>query len=216
MIAALVPVKALPGAKSRLLPHLGADAARRLSIAMLGDVLEALAAVPSLARIAVVTPDATVAHTAREAGAEALLRPDPGLNPAVERAGAELAPGPEDGLLVVLGDVAGVRAGEIETLIGALPGRGVALAPSRDGGTSALLRIPHDVIPAGFGPGSAKLHRDLAERAGVPFRELALPSLAIDVDEPADLEALRSGASAGPRTRTLLRELDPIARGSAP
>ncbi len=39
MIAALVPVKALPAAKSRLLPHLGADAARRLSIAMLGDVL---------------------------------------------------------------------------------------------------------------------------------------------------------------------------------
>ncbi len=216
MIAALVPVKALPAAKSRLLPHLGADAARRLSIAMLGDVLEALAGVPSLARIAVVTPDATVAHAAREAGAEALLRPDPGLNPAVERAGAELAPGPEDGLLVVLGDVAGVRAGEIETLIGALPGRGVALAPSRDGGTSALLRIPHDVIPAGFGPGSAKLHRDLAERAGVPFRELALPSLAIDVDEPSDLEALRSGASAGPRTRRLLRELDPIARGSGP
>ncbi len=216
MIAGLVPVKALPAAKSRLLPHLGADAARRLSIAMLGDVLEALARVPALARIAVVTPDAAVARAARELGAEALLRPDPGLNPAVESAGAALAPGPEDGLLVVLADVAGVRAEEIETLIGALQGRGVALAPSRDGGTSALLRIPCDVIPAGFGPGSAKLHRDLAERAGVPFRELALPSLAIDVDEPADLEALRSGASAGPRTRALLRELDPIVRRSGP
>jgi 2-phospho-L-lactate guanylyltransferase len=214
MIAALVPVKALPAAKSRLLPHLGADTARRLSIAMLGDVLEALARVPTLARIAVVTPDATVAQTAREAGAEALLQPDPGLNPAVESAGAALAPGPEDGLLVVLADVAGVRAEEIETLIGTLQGRGVALAPSRDGGTSALLRIPRDVIPAGFGPGSAKVHRDLAERAGVPFHELALPSLAIDVDEPADLEALRSGASAGPRTRALLRELDSSARGS--
>ena len=216
MIAALVPVKALPAAKSRLLPHLGADAARRLSIAMLGDVLEALARVPSLARIAVVTPDAAVAQTARGVGAEALLRPDPGLNPAVESAGAELAPGREDGLLVVLGDVAGVRADEIETLIGALQGRGVALAPSRDGGTSALLRIPRDVIPAGFGPSSAKVHRDLAERAGVPFREVALPSLSIDVDEPADLEALRSGASAGPRTRALLRELGPSARRSGP
>jgi 2-phospho-L-lactate guanylyltransferase len=212
MIAALVPVKALPAAKSRLLPYLGADAARRLSIAMLGDVLEALARVPSLARVAVVTPDTTVAQAARDAGAEALLQPDPGLNPAVESAGALLAPGPEDGLLVVLGDVAGVSDAEIETLIGALSGRGVALAPSRDGGTSALLRIPRDVIPAGFGPGSAKVHRDLAERAGVPFHEVALPSLAIDVDEPADLEALRRGASAGPRTRALLRELDSNAR----
>ncbi len=216
MIAALVPAKALPAAKSRLLPHLGADAARRLAIAMLGDVLEALARVRSLDRIAVVTPDAAVANAAREAGAEALLRSDPGLNPAIEAAGAELAPGPEDGLLVVLGDVAAVRADEIEALIGAVQGRGVTLAPSRDGGTSALLRVPRDVIPADFGPSSAKLHRELAERAGVAFREVALPSLAIDVDEPADLEALRSEASAGPRTRALLRELDPNARRAGP
>ncbi len=216
MIAALVPVKALPAAKSRLLPHLGAVGARHLSIAMLGDVLEALARVRSLDRVAVVTPDAAVANAAREAGAEALLRSDPGLNPAIEAAGAELAPGPEDGLLVVLGDVAAVRADEIEALIGAVQGRGVALAPSRDGGTSALLRVPRDVIPAGFGPSSAKRHRDLAERAGVTFREVALPSLAIDVDEPADLEALRSEASAGPRTRALLRELDPNPRRAGP
>ena len=44
------------------------------------------------------------------------------------------------------------------------------------------------------------------------FHEVALPSLAIDVDDPADLEALRRGASAGPRTRALLRELDSNAR----
>ena len=75
---------------------------------------------------------------------------------------------------------------------------------------------PRDVIAAGFGPGSAKVHRELAERAGVPFCEVPLPSLAIDVDEPADLEALRSGASAGPRTRALLREIDRNARRSEP
>ena len=207
MISAVVPVKALAASKSRLLPRLGRAGAERLAVAMLGDVVEALRGVRGLARVAVATPDADVAAAAREAGAEVLLRPDAGLNPAIEVAGAELAPGPGDGLLVVLGDVAGARPDDLEALLHALDGPGVALAPSRDGGTSALLRIPRGAIPAGFGPGSAKVHRDLAARAGVAFRELALPSLAIDVDAPDDLAALERAGTAGPRTRHVLAEL---------
>ncbi len=207
MIAAVVPVKSLAASKSRLIPELGRGAAERLAIAMLGDVVEALSAARGIDRVAVVTPDADVARAAAAAGAQVLLRVDPGLNAAVEAAGAELAPGPSDGLLVVLGDVAGARPEEIEALLGALDGPGVALAPSRDGGSSALLRIPRDAIPAGFGPESAKVHRELAARAGVSFRELALPSLAIDVDAAEDLEALRRTGLAGPRTRALLDEL---------
>jgi 2-phospho-L-lactate guanylyltransferase (CobY/MobA/RfbA family) len=107
----------------------------------------------------------------------------------------------------VLGDVAGARPAEIERLLHALPGRGVALAASRDGGTCALLRVPRDVIPAGFGRESASRHRELAARAGVPCVDLELPSLAIDVDEPEDLAALREAGGAGARTRELLREL---------
>ena len=80
------------------------------------------------------------------------------------------------------------------------------LAPSRDGGTSALLRAPHDVIASRFGRESAAAHRELARGHGVPFRELELPSLAVDVDSRADLEAL-IGLEGAPRTRALLREL---------
>ncbi len=207
MIAALVPVKALSASKSRLLPQLGRADAERLSVAMLTDVLGALGRVPALARVGVVTPDARVAEAARAAGAEVLLRPDPGLNAAVEAGGRELAPGRDDGLLVVLGDVAGVRAEEIETLLAAVAAPGVALAPSSDGGSSALLRLPRDVIPAAFGKDSAAAHRGLAERAGVAFREVALPSLAVDVDEPDDLDAFLAGPGAGENTRALLRTL---------
>ncbi len=204
---AVVPAKALGAAKSRLLPHLGRDAVARLALAMLGDLLATLGQVTALSRVAVVTPDGELAEAARRAGAEALLRPDPGLNPAVEAAAAELAPDPAEGALVVLGDVAGALPEEIEQLLGAVEGRGVALAPSSDGGSSALVRLPRDLIPAGFGPGSAKVHRDLAARAGAPFREVPLPSLAIDVDEPADLEAFLARPGGGARTRALLREL---------
>jgi 2-phospho-L-lactate guanylyltransferase len=208
MIPAVVPVKALAASKSRLRPHLGDAAALRLTLAMLGDVLEALLSARGVGPVAVVTPDADVARAAQAAGAEALLRPDPGLNAAVDGAAAELEPpGP---LLIVLGDVAGVRSAEIEVLLAALDdagGRGVALAPASDGGTSALLRIPANCIATRFGPGSAKAHRTLAERAGVPFREIALPSLALDIDEPDDLDAFVRSDSGGTRTHTLLREL---------
>jgi 2-phospho-L-lactate guanylyltransferase len=209
MIAALVPVKELASSKSRLLPHLGRSAVERLSVAMLRDLLETLQSVPSFERIVVVTPDPEVAEVAKEAGAEALLCSLPGLNPSIERAAAAVAPGAGDAALVVLGDVAGARAADIETLLGAVPERGVALAPSCDGGTSALLRRPRDIIAAGFGPDSANLHRNLALRAGVPFEEIPLDSLAIDIDELEDLEKFMRSASAGERTRALLRELLP-------
>ena len=210
MIPAVVPVKALTASKSRLWPHLGHEGALRLTIAMLGDVLEALLSVRELGRVAVVTPDPEVAEAARDAGAGAFLRPDPGLNAAIQSASADLAPDPARGLLVVLGDVAGVDAPAISRLLRALEeqgGQGAVLAPSSDGGTSALLRAPANCIPESFGPSSAKRHRDLAARAGVPYREIALPSLAIDIDEPDDLERFLHSASGGKRTRHLLREL---------
>jgi len=209
MIAAVVPVKSLSAAKSRLVPRLG-PAAERLARAMLEDVLDALARTPSIARVAVVTPDEAVAEVARKAGAVALVRPG-GINESVDAAGRELAPRPDDGLLVLLGDVAGARPRDLEALVAAVAAPGVALAPSNDGGTCALFRTPATAIPAGFGADSAKRHRELAERAGVAFRELPLPSLAVDIDEPEDLTAFLAGSpgkeGGGERTRALLREL---------
>ena len=207
MIAAVVPVKELESSKSRLAASLGGDAPARLALAMLDDVLDALMRVPALTRVGVVTPDDHVARAARDGGAVAVMHPEPGLNPAIEHAAEVLAPGPNDGVLVVLGDVAGVRPQEIERLLASVGERGIALAPANDGGTSALLRAPRGVIPAGFGPGSAKVHRDLAEQAGVPYVEVPLPSLAIDLDEREDLDAFLASDAAGERTRALLGEL---------
>jgi len=208
VIAAVVPVKTLAASKSRLA---GDDRRRieQLSLAMMGDVLEALLGVPTLARVAVVTPDATVAREAESVGAEALLRDDPGLNPAIEAAAAEVAPQPDDGVLVVLGDVAAASSGDLARLVGAIQAPGVALAPSRDGGTSALLRLPRDVIEARFGPDSARRHREAASEAGVPCQVLSLASLAIDVDVAEDARAILACPTLGRRTRAALEALEP-------
>lgn len=202
MIPALVPVKALAGGKSRLFPGRARGDVAALSLAMMGDVIEALRAVEGIERVVVVTPDPGVAERARDEGAEPLLRDDPGLNPAIEAGCAELDAG--RGVLVVLGDVAAADPREIARLLDAAPTPGIALAPSNDGGTSALLRAPSQLIPARFGPDSAKRHRDAAAEAGASLRELALPSLAIDVDFGEDARAILDCPSLGVRTRTLL------------
>lgn len=207
--AALVPVGDLGHAKTRLSPALTRKDAARLCLTMLDDVLAALAAVDALHPVAVATHDARVAARAQAAGARVLAAP-PGLNPAVASATRTLATEGAEAVLVVLGDVAGVLPDDLRALLAAgeaLGGPGVVLAPSDDGGSSALLRRPPDVVPVAFGPGSAAAHRAAAERRGVPFRTLALPSLATDLDVPADLEVFAAGGPGGAGTHALLREL---------
>lgn len=220
MTVAAVPVKGLEDAKSRLLPSLSADARAELCLAMLRDVLEALAAVPEIRRRVVVTPDPAVAERARELGAEVLLEHGRGLNEAVDEAGATLVPEGES-FLVVLGDVAGARPHEIRTMleVGQEVGApGAVLAPSSDGGTCALLRQPSGAFPGAFGPGSAARHRAVAARLGIPLRVVHLPSLALDLDDAEDLERFLASETGGAHTRALLERLGhrPGARASGP
>ena len=210
MSAALIPVKRLRTGKSRLVRDLDRGAVEKLTLSMLEDLVETLGQVAEVSTVAVVTPDEAVATAAASFGARPLLRPDPGLNPSLDAAAAILGSEGTRELLVMLGDVAGALPEEVSALFAAARdqgGRGVVLAPARDGGTSALLRSPHDAIPNSFGPESAEAHRELAARAGVPFRELALPSLAVDLDCRDDLLAFLARPRGGPRTRAFLHGL---------
>jgi len=210
VIDALVPIGRLADAKSRLLPAADRAAAGRLALAMLDDVLAALAAARRIDRVAVVTPDDAVARHAEAAGATALLRREPGLNASLDEGAAKLAWGGRDGLLVILGDVAGATPRDLDAACdaaAALGRPGVVLCPSADGGTAVLVRTPHDAIPSRFGAESAARHREAAAAAGVPLRELALPSLAVDLDEPDDVSRFLATAEGGAATRRVLAEL---------
>jgi 2-phospho-L-lactate guanylyltransferase (CobY/MobA/RfbA family) len=144
------------------------------------------------------------------------MRPEPGLNAALEAGIETLAPGPEEAMLIVLGDVAGALSEDFTRLLAEAEKRataGVWLAPSSDGGTCALLQRPAGVIPCRFGRDSAKRHREACEEAHVPHHEMRLASLAIDLDEPEDLEAFLATAKGGRRTRALLTSLPRAGKG---
>lgn len=213
MTIALIPVKRLEQSKSRLLPELPDAKRQALTLAMLEDLIEALQRSGCVDRLAVTTPDPQVASRARAAGAEVLMRPEPGLNAALEDGAARLAGTSDEPLLIVLGDVAGALPGDFRELVAhaASAGRtpGVWLAPSADGGTSALLLRPARAIGFHFGAESARRHREAATAAGVAYREVPLPSLAIDLDQPEDLAAFLATSGGGARTRALLEPLRP-------
>lgn len=210
MSIALIPVKRLEESKSRLLPQLPDARRQALTLAMLEDLIESLSRTPGIDRIAVTTPDPLVAQKASVAGAEILMREEPGLNAALEDGRQRLQPRERESFLIVLGDVAGALPEDFSKLLEAaaaseLPG--VWLAPSSDGGTSALLQRPANAIPCCFGRDSAKRHREAAKAADIAFAEVELASLAIDLDQPEDLEAFLKTRTGGRRTRALLAEV---------
>ena len=112
---------------------------------------------------------------------------------------------------VVLGDVAGAEPSDFSRLftrLSAQPaGPAAVLAPSRDGGTSALLRRPAQCMPACFGPQSAARHREAAAAAGVPIWIEECESLALDLDQVEDVERFVQTNYSGLRTRALLDQL---------
>ena len=200
-IIAIVPVKALSQAKSRLAPVLSPAARRRLVLAMLDDVLAALAATPAVTRTLVVTADAEIAAMARAKGAEIVHESEPtSLNGALRTALHASGCQPDARCLILPADVPLATPAEIGVLLAAEPGGApasgvgphrVVIAPSHDGGgTNALVLTDHDVMGPSFGPDSFNRHLEMAEALHLAPRVVRLPGLGFDIDTPEDLRRL--------------------------
>ena len=217
--AAVLPVKRFGRAKQRLDGAVGQPERADLAAAMVGDVLAALRTIAEVDAIIVVTAEPRAQAAAREIGARVVHDPvEAGQSDAAGRGlRAAVALGAERALLVP-GDCPALDPAEVEGLLDAHPAAGVVIVPDRHGsGTNALLLSPPRAIEPSFGPGSFARHAARAAAAGVGVHVVQAASLALDVDTPGDLAALRSALAslpdAAPRTRALLERL---ARSPAP
>lgn len=188
----VIPFRA--GGKSRL-PE---DLRREVSLAMLGDVVEAAV---SLGEVRVVTDDPGGRLVASDLGAR--LVDDSG-----EGQGAAVAAGLEgaSGLcLVVNADLPRVRPSDLNALaVPALLGK-LALVEARDGTTNALGLPRPEVFAPLYGKESAGRFRAHAAALGIELEDLALANLVDDVDTLNDLE--RVGGRLGSRTAELLEAI---------
>jgi 2-phospho-L-lactate guanylyltransferase len=184
---ALVPVKALARAKSRLAGTLDPQARARLMHDTLRRTLEVLKQVEAIRQCVVITRDTEVGRWAEEWGADVVQEHADGLNESLLEARTQL-PGAQ-ALLVVPADLGWLAVEDIRAMV-ALVGSGpaVVIAPDRhERGTNALLLQPSDVIDFHFGHDSAQQHAREALARGIAPQWYRSSSISLDVDEPEDL-----------------------------
>jgi 2-phospho-L-lactate guanylyltransferase len=210
---AILPIKNFDDAKGRLGDGFDAGPRRALAEAMFSDVVVALRRAGSVGRILVVSADPAAQQIAAGHGAGVLDEPDRGHNAAAS-AGIRVAlEAGEERVLLVPGDCPLLDPQEVDQLI-AHPARGrsALIVPDRHGtGTNALLLTPPGSLEPAFGPGSCERHVTNANATGTAPEVVGVPTLALDVDTPEDLDALsaalteRHGGAA--HTRGMLRQL---------
>jgi 2-phospho-L-lactate guanylyltransferase len=177
MLAAVVPMKSMDLAKSRLSGML--DGAQRHALArqMLDHVLATL----------------------REAGLDAIhvASADEGtgdLNADVTAAARRVQDEGADQLLLVMADLPYLSVADIAHLVETGRKNPIVIAEAKDGGTNALLLRPPTVLTFAFATSrpSAAFHADHARNAGIEPAIVRRPGLARDIDTPDDLKSLVS------------------------
>ncbi|MFX0576866.1 2-phospho-L-lactate guanylyltransferase [Nocardia nepalensis] len=195
-VHAVIAVKSLDRAKSRLADRLRPEHRAQLVLAMLADTVSAAIAVPQIATVTVVTPDPVVAELAGTLGAavhpeprRAMIDPaDPdGLNAALTDATTALRHrhGPVE-LLALQADLPAVRPDELSDMLTTAPigARSVVVDHAGSGTAALFVRDTVVALDPRFGPGSAGRHI----AAGAVDLRGDWPGLRLDVDTADDLD----------------------------
>ncbi len=206
-VSALIPVKGFANAKQRLSPLLSAPQREVLAEAMLRDVLRQVVLTRGLEETFVVTGNGRVSGIASSMGARVIQETEEkGETEAVLFALAKLMQGGTRMVLIIPADIPLVESSDLELLLGqvsrnSLTSSFALLVPSHDRlGTNALLLSPPDVIRPRFGYDSFTHHLGEVAAKGLPPRIIENERIALDIDEPRDLERFLSLGGGGSET----------------
>ncbi len=210
-VTALIPVKGFCNAKQRLSAILSSAQREALAESMFRDVLHQVLGARGLFETVVVTGDDKVAQIAGALGARVLREnAETGETDAVDFARTSLKNAGCEAVLIVPGDMPLVRSADIELVLAQLPAGQIApfalLVPSHDRlGTNALLLAPPDIIKLRFGYDSFSYHLSQVSAQRLPVRSFDNKRIALDIDEPRDLERFLSSAVDSTETLETLR-----------
>jgi len=190
-VLAVIPVKETAFAKQRLGSVFSQEFRRRLALTMFEDTIRAVSAVSELRGVVVVTIDPAAADIAARYGAQVWSEgAQDGHTGAVLAAAHRLAQS-DTTLLTMPGDIPLVTAADIRRLVEVhANGRAFTIVPAHDKqGSNAILCSPATAVPLRFGPNSFFPHLSSAQECGIKPLTVEIATIALDIDEPSDLDA---------------------------
>ncbi len=207
MAQALLPLKDLVQAKTRLSGLLRPSERRALAQAMAEDVLAVLADHPGITQITLVSDDPGADMLARKYGSDCWSESSlgcRGLNPLMQCATERLIIRDEEPLLVLHCDLPLLTAEDVSVVLASQRALdGLVVGCDRQGRGTNLLAFDSGTVPDFcFGIDSCAGHVASAHRAGFPAQILQRSGIAVDVDEPADLKCVMDHLHASPTSHT--------------
>ncbi|MBA3426082.1 MAG: 2-phospho-L-lactate guanylyltransferase [Rubrobacteraceae bacterium] len=189
-VYAIVPVKDLREAKSRLRSALDPEARADLALRMMEHVLSALREA-NVENVCVVSPDETVLNFASKSGATPLVQESRGLNRALELGRRWAMEHGASELLVLPADLPLLEPEDVRALLEIEDYSAISISPDdARSGTNAFLLRPPDALTFHFGPGSFEKHLRAARERGLGVRIVERPGIAFDLDTAGDLARL--------------------------
>jgi 2-phospho-L-lactate guanylyltransferase len=193
VIWALLPVKDLVRAKSRLAGVLAPHERRALAQAMAEDVLTALTGSGLLAGVLMVSDDPGAELLAHRYGVDLVEETSlgcHGLNPVIAAGCARLVDKGASGIMVVHSDLPLLTSADLKALNAVFEQGDVdrVLSPDRARGGTNIFLFDSARLPAfQYGPGSCEAHSRATRAEGLRLRIEARARVALDIDEPEDL-----------------------------
>lgn len=201
MAQALLPLKDLVSAKTRLSGLLSPSERRALAQAMVEDVLSCLERHPGIEGVTVVSDDPSAPHIAASHRAHYLDEQGlgcSGLN-AVLTASLEHLPAADDGVVVVLhGDLPALGARDLDEALALAADADLVIGSDRSGtGTNLLVFRRRRPPTFRFGVNSCTRHQGWARASGALCKNLQTFGIGLDIDVPEDLAVLLDAAASG-------------------
>jgi 2-phospho-L-lactate guanylyltransferase len=191
-IWAIIPVKPLSRAKSRLESVLSPAERQQLAETMFHRVLSAVKDTPQVAGALVISRDPRALALARDMGAHTVQESGaPELNNALMRATQVVAGWRGGAVLILPADLPLITPEDLSGMIeiGQDLQSVVIATDQHEDGPNAMLVRPPGLIQYAYGPGSYQRHMAIAKEAGAKVKRYQSERLALDIDVPADLEA---------------------------
>jgi 2-phospho-L-lactate guanylyltransferase len=150
--SAIIPVKQLDKAKTRLSSLLSNNERREFCLEMLEDVLVAVTTSKCSRRTVVVSVDPTVLEVAKRFGVFSLIESRLGLNQAVSEAIDWCVQNGAKSTLILPADIPSVKPIDLARIFSLGKEAAMVISPSRsEDGTNALLLTPPNILPTFYG-----------------------------------------------------------------